>query len=174
MKKRLYSITITNTQADHGFATATSGRSLLFKPTLKKEVYTKKVEDNIDQKLLSLNKQEEKTVEPNYYIEETKKSNFIDLSKKSLTIAKVSTINEAKDKPLVLVAGGRERREREFREGPAQRSTQRPARDGPGSPAQVSACLVPLPGRYGAAGTGLPECPGQSGCAVRDARETAC
>jgi len=37
MKKRLYSITITNTQADHGFATSTSGRSLAFKPTLKKE-----------------------------------------------------------------------------------------------------------------------------------------
>ena len=37
MKKRLYSITITNTQADHGFATSTSGRSLHFKPTLKKE-----------------------------------------------------------------------------------------------------------------------------------------
>jgi osmotically inducible protein OsmC len=37
MKKRLYSITIKNTHADQGFSTSSSGRSLLFKPTLKKE-----------------------------------------------------------------------------------------------------------------------------------------
>lgn len=37
MKKRLYSITIKNTNADDGYATSTTGRSLPFKPTLKKE-----------------------------------------------------------------------------------------------------------------------------------------
>jgi organic hydroperoxide reductase OsmC/OhrA len=37
MKKRLYSITIKNTDADDGYASSNTGRTLPFKPTLKKE-----------------------------------------------------------------------------------------------------------------------------------------
>ncbi len=37
MKKRLYSVTISNTHADNGISSSSSGRTLNFKPTLKQE-----------------------------------------------------------------------------------------------------------------------------------------
>jgi len=37
MKKRLYSVTISNTHADNGISSSSSGRTLNFKPTLKLE-----------------------------------------------------------------------------------------------------------------------------------------